>query len=49
MTPFWAMLLGGLTILAGSGLALGAALGLTGLLILHFIAGGKTFVAVDAV
>jgi len=49
MTAFWGMLLGGLSVLAGSGLALGAALGLTGLLILHFIAGGKTFVAVDAV
>lgn len=43
------MLLGGLTGLAGSGLALGAALGLTGLLILQFVAGGITFVAVDAV
>jgi C4-dicarboxylate transporter DctM subunit len=43
------VLLGGLTGLAGSGLALGAALGLTGLLILQFVAGGITFVAVDAV
>jgi len=49
MSAFWALLLGGLTVLAGSGLALGAALGLTGLLILHFIANGSTFVAVDAV
>ncbi|MFK7997765.1 MAG: TRAP transporter large permease [Granulosicoccus sp.] len=49
MTAFWGLLLGSLTILAGSGLALGAALGLTGLLILQFIAGGSTFVAVDAV
>ena len=49
MGGFWAILLGGLTVLAGSGLALGAALGLTGLLILHYIAGGATFVAVDAV
>ncbi len=49
MTAFWALLLGGLVVLAGSGLALGAALGLTGLLILHFVAGGSTFVAVDAV
>jgi len=49
MTAFWGLLLGGLTVLAGSGLALGAALGLTGLLILQFIAGGSTFVAVDAV
>ncbi|MEM1427908.1 MAG: TRAP transporter large permease [Pseudomonadota bacterium] len=49
MTSFWAVLLGGLTGLAGSGLALGAALGLTGLLLLQFVAGGATFVAVDAV
>lgn len=49
MGAFWAVLLGGLTVLAGSGLALGAALGLTGLLILEFVAGGATFVAVDAV
>ncbi|MFK7893566.1 MAG: TRAP transporter large permease, partial [Granulosicoccus sp.] len=41
--------MGGLTLLAGSGLALGAALGLTGLLILQFVANGATFVAVDAV
>ena len=46
---FWGVLLGGLTTLAGSGLALGAALGLTGLLILQYVAGGSTFVAVDAV
>jgi len=49
MATFWAVLLGGLTGLAGSGLALGAALGLTGFLILQFIAGGSTFVAIDAV
>jgi len=49
MTSFWSVLLGGLIVLAGSGLALGAALGLTGLLILRFIANGSTFVAVDAV
>ena len=49
MTSFWGLLLGGLTVLAGSGLALGAALGLTGLLILQFVANGSTFVAVDAV
>ncbi len=49
MGLFWGVLLGGLAILAGSGLALGAALGLTGLLILQFVAGGSTFVAVDAV
>ena len=49
MIFFWGMLIGGLTLFAGSGLALGAALGLTGLLLLHFVAGGITFVAVDAV
>ena len=49
MTGFWSILLGGITVLAGSGLALGAALGLTGLLLLQFSAGGSTFVAVDAV
>jgi tripartite ATP-independent transporter DctM subunit len=49
MAGFWALLLGGLTLLAGSGLALGAALGLTGFLILQFVANGATFVAVDAV
>lgn len=49
MAGFWSILLGGITVLAGSGLALGAALGLTGLLLLQFAAGGSTFVAVDAV
>ena len=49
MTAFWAVLIGGLAGLAGSGLALGAALGLTGLLLLQFVAGGATFVAIDAV
>ena len=49
MFGFWSVLVGGLTVFAGSGLALGAALGLTGLLILQFLAGGSTFVAVDAV
>lgn len=49
MLSFWGVLVGGLTVIAGSGLALGAALGLTGLLILHFLAGGSTYVAVDAV
>lgn len=49
MGTFWGLLLGGLTVFAGSGLALGAALGLTGLLILRYAAGGATFVAVDAV
>ncbi|MCR9124772.1 MAG: TRAP transporter large permease [Rhodobacteraceae bacterium] len=49
MALFWTVLLGGLTVFAGSGLALGAALGLTGFLILQFVAGGSTFVAIDAV
>ncbi len=49
MFGFWVLLVGGLVAFAGSGLALGAALGLTGLLILHFLAGGSTYVAVDAV
>ena len=49
MFGFWVLLVGGLSVFAGSGLALGAALGLTGLLILHFLAGGSTYVAVDAV
>jgi len=49
MLGFWALLLCGLLLFAGSGLALGAALGLTGLLILQFVAGGSTFVAIDAV
>ncbi len=49
MAGFWGILLGGIVIFAGSGLALGAALGLTGLFLLQFVAGGSTFVAVDAV
>ena len=49
MASFWGILLVGLTVLAGSGLALGAVLGLTGFLILEFVSGGATFVAVDAV
>lgn len=49
MSLFWVVLVGGLAAFAGSGLALGAALGLTGLLILQFLSGGVTFVAVDAV
>jgi C4-dicarboxylate transporter DctM subunit len=49
MFSFWGLLAGSLVVFAGSGLALGAALGLSGLLILHFLAGGSTYVAVDAV
>ena len=46
---FWATLLSILTATAASGAALGAALGLTGLFILHFFAGGATSLALDAV
>ncbi len=49
MSTFWGVLIGGLIVFAGSGVALGAALGLTGLLILQFLANEATFVAVDAV
>ena len=49
MIIFWGVLISGLSLFAGSGLALGAALGLTGLLLLHFVAGGITFVAIDAI
>ena len=49
MGTFWGVLIGGLVVLAGSGVALGAALGLTGLLILQFLANSATFVAIDAV
>ena len=46
---FWPTLLSLLTASAASGAALGAALGLTGLFILHFFAGGATSLALDAV
>ena len=49
MLSFWGILVSGLIIFAGSGLALGAALGLTGLLILQFLANGSTYVALDAI
>ena len=49
MIIFWGVLISGLSLFAGSGLALGAALGLTGLLLLYFVAGGITFVAIDAI
>jgi len=49
MMAFWGLLFGGLATLAASGLALGAALGLTGMLLLEFVANGATFVVVDAV
>ncbi|OED49626.1 TRAP transporter large permease [Leisingera sp. S232] len=46
---FWLTLIGGLVATAGTGVALGAALGLTGLLILHFFSNGATSLAVDAI
>jgi C4-dicarboxylate transporter DctM subunit len=46
---FWTSLLSLLTITAASGAALGAALGLTGLFILHFFVGNATSLALDAV
>ena len=46
---FWTVLIGGLIATAGTGVALGAALGLTGLIILHFFSNGATSLAVDAI
>lgn len=46
---FWLTLIGGLVATAGTGVALGAALGLTGMLILHFFSNGATSLAVDAI
>ncbi len=46
---FFATLIGLLFATASTGIALGAALGLTGLIILHFFAGGATSLAVDAI
>ncbi len=46
---FWLTLVGGLVATAGTGVALGAALGLTGLLILHFFSNGATSLAIDAI
>ena len=45
----WAIIVGALAITLGSGAFLGAAIGLTGLIILHFQAGGLTSLAVPAV
>jgi len=45
----WTTLLSLLTATAASGAALGAALGLTGLFILHFFANGATSLALDAI
>ncbi|WP_162652989.1 TRAP transporter large permease subunit [Lentilitoribacter sp. Alg239-R112] len=46
---FWLTLIGGLVATAGTGVALGAALGLTGLIILYFFSNGATSLAVDAI
>ncbi|MDD7912081.1 MULTISPECIES: TRAP transporter large permease [Pseudovibrio] len=46
---FWTTLFSALTLSAATGAALGAALGLTGLIILHFFVGGATSLALDAV
>ncbi|RYH11352.1 TRAP transporter large permease [Tropicimonas sp. IMCC6043] len=46
---FWTTLIGGLVVTAGTGMALGAALGLTGLVILYFFSNGATSLAVDAI
>lgn len=46
---FWFTLLGALVAFASTGVALGAALGLTGLIILHFYSNGATSLAVDAI
>lgn len=46
---FWTILISVLTLTASTGAALGAALGLTGLIILHFFAEGATSLALNAV
>lgn len=46
---FWTTLIGVLVASAGTGMALGAALGLTGMVILHFFSNGATSLAVDAI
>ncbi|MEP3278740.1 MAG: TRAP transporter large permease [Stappiaceae bacterium] len=46
---FWITLGGVLITTAATGVALGAALGLTGLIILHFFSNGATSLAVDAI
>ncbi|MBC8159228.1 MAG: TRAP transporter large permease, partial [Alphaproteobacteria bacterium] len=45
---FWSTLIGVLVATASTGVALGAALGLTGPIILHFFADGATYLAGDA-
>ncbi len=46
---FWSVLIGLLVFTSSTGVALGVALGLTGLVILHFFAGGATSLAIDAI
>ncbi len=45
----WFALVGGVIATASTGVALGAALGLTGLCILHFYSNGATYIAIDAI
>lgn len=45
----WLTLIGGIVIIAGSGVALGVALGMTGLIILYFFSNGATSLAIDAI
>lgn len=46
---FWFTLVGGLILTAGTGVALGVALGVTGMVILHFYSNGATSLAIDAI
>lgn len=46
---FWTTLIGILVVTASSGVALGAALGLTGLVILEFFGNGSTYLAIDVI
>ncbi len=45
----WLTLIGSIVIIAGSGVALGVALGITGLIILYFFSNGATSLAIDAI
>ncbi|MCV6576672.1 MAG: TRAP transporter large permease [Cohaesibacter sp.] len=46
---FWFVLIGGVVATASTGVALGAALGLVGLIILYFFSNGATSLAIDAI
>ncbi len=46
---FWTTLISVMVASASTGVALGAALGLTGLVLLHFFSNGATSLAVDAI